>query len=123
MNTYADPRPAADASTPRYDARHPAPHTDRPLPAPGLAEVRIVSATPDAARQVAEVIHRAFTGEEPSSYPVGDDGSGTLLSLTVDTLREADASRGPETSAPQRRVPPGTRPGTLNGRVHHSEPG
>ena len=124
MNICADPQPAADASTPRYDTRHRAPNTDHPLPAPGLAEIRIVSATPEAARQVAEVIHRVFAGEEQRSYPAGDDGSGTRLYLTVDTLREVHASRGPAVSAPSRR---GGRYGsgtdTLDGRVHHGESG
>ncbi|WP_407551609.1 hypothetical protein QOM21_18850 [Streptomyces sp. Pv4-95] len=124
MNICADPQPAADASTPRYDTRHRAPHADHPLPAPGLAEVRIVSATPDAARQVAEVIHRVFVGEEQRSYPAGDDGSGTRLYLTVDTLREVSTSRGPAASAPpQRRGRHGSRTDTVNGRVHHGESG
>ncbi|MBT2442779.1 hypothetical protein J7E93_22240 [Streptomyces sp. ISL-36] len=54
-----------------------------PLPQAGHAEIRIVAATPDAARAVAEVIRRAFAGTEQRSYP-GPEG-GTRLRLTVDT--------------------------------------
>jgi hypothetical protein len=54
-------------------------------PAAGLAEVRITAATPDAARAVAELLRHAFAGCEQRSYPVGRNGSGTRLYLTVDT--------------------------------------
>ncbi|MEU9296149.1 hypothetical protein [Streptomyces sp. NPDC048266] len=53
------------------------------LPSAGYAEVRIVAATPEAARAVAEVVRRAFAGTEQRSYPVPE--GGTRLHLTVDT--------------------------------------
>ncbi|MEV4944324.1 hypothetical protein [Streptomyces sp. NPDC053755] len=52
-------------------------------PAAGHAEIRIVAATPEAARAVAEVIRLSFAGTEQRSYPVPD--GGTRLHLTVDT--------------------------------------
>ncbi|MFI8433984.1 hypothetical protein ACIGJO_09555 [Streptomyces sp. NPDC079020] len=53
------------------------------LPSAGHAEIRIVAATPEAARAVAQVIRRSFAGPEQRSYP-GPEG-GTRLHLTVDT--------------------------------------
>ncbi|MFE0646634.1 hypothetical protein ACFW2Y_34295 [Streptomyces sp. NPDC058877] len=61
------------------------------LPPPGHAEVRIVSATPDAARRVADVLRHCFAGGEQRSYPA--PGGGTRLHLTVDTDRAAEAAR------------------------------
>ncbi|MFD8869461.1 hypothetical protein ACFV1F_34925 [Streptomyces sp. NPDC059590] len=61
-------------------------------PSPGRAEVRIVSASPEAARQVAEVLRRCFAGAEQRSYPAGADG-GTRLHLTVDTRHTAGPAR------------------------------
>jgi hypothetical protein len=58
----------------------------------GRAEVRIVAASPGAARQVAEVLRHCFASTEQRSYPVGDDG-GTRLHLTVDTTRTAESAR------------------------------
>ncbi|WP_051856103.1 hypothetical protein [Streptomyces sp. NRRL B-1347] len=54
--------------------------------ADGRVEVRIVSADPDAARLVAQAPSRVLVCDEPRSYPVGGEGSGTRLHLTVDTL-------------------------------------
>lgn len=53
------------------------------------AEVRIVAATPEAARRVAEVLRRCFASTEQRSYPAGGEG-GTRLHLTLDTARTAD---------------------------------
>ncbi|WP_445515685.1 hypothetical protein [Streptomyces sp. NEAU-174] len=64
----------------------------RETPSAGRAEVRIVSASPEAARQVAEVLRRCFAGAEQRSYPAGADG-GTRLHLTVDTTLTAEPAR------------------------------
>ncbi|MFF9196638.1 hypothetical protein ACF09L_15655 [Streptomyces sp. NPDC014779] len=61
------------------------------LPPPGYAEVRIVAATPDAARMVADVLRHCFAGDEQRSYPT--PGGGTRLHLTVDTARTAEPAR------------------------------
>ncbi|MFI0240429.1 hypothetical protein [Streptomyces sp. NPDC016845] len=55
-------------------------------PADGHAEVRIVAADPESARQVALLLSRFFVCDEPRSYPAGSAGDGTRLHLTVDTL-------------------------------------
>lgn len=60
---------------------------DYSLPAADLAEVRIIAASPEAARRVAEVLRSAFDGGEQRSYPAGADDTGTRLNLTVDTTR------------------------------------
>ncbi|MCY0963215.1 hypothetical protein [Streptomyces sp. H27-H5] len=72
-------------------------------PATGRAEVRIVAASPEAARAVAEVLRHFFGATEQRSYPAPE--GGTRLHLTVDT----DAVAGPErpwlsTSRPLRGV-------------------
>ncbi|WJE02232.1 hypothetical protein [Streptomyces antimycoticus] len=61
-------------------------------PSAGCAEVRIVAASPEVARQVAEVLRRCFAGTEQRSYPASADG-GTLLHLTVDTTHTAEPAR------------------------------
>ncbi|MGW7431070.1 hypothetical protein ACWGIN_16120 [Streptomyces sp. NPDC054861] len=61
------------------------------LPQAGHAEVRVVAATPEAARAVAEVIRRCFAGTEQRSYPI--PGGGTRLHLTVDTETTAEPAR------------------------------
>ncbi|MFF3462626.1 hypothetical protein ACWCQN_03760 [Streptomyces sp. NPDC001984] len=53
------------------------------------AEVRIVAASPEVARRVAEVLRRCFSATEQRSYPAGA-GGGTRLQLTVDTSRTAE---------------------------------
>lgn len=58
------------------------------LPSAGHAEIRIVAATPEAARAVAEVIRRSFAGAEQRSYP--EPEGGTRLHLTVDTGSAAE---------------------------------
>ncbi|MFF3782943.1 hypothetical protein [Streptomyces sp. NPDC001933] len=63
-----------------------------PLPQAGHAEIRIVAATPEAARAVAEVIRRCFAGTEQRSYPAA--AGGTRLHLTVDT----ESAAGPALS-------------------------
>ncbi|MFE1383583.1 hypothetical protein ACFW6S_32010 [Streptomyces sp. NPDC058740] len=57
-------------------------------PSAGHAEIRIVAATPEAARAVAQVIRRSFAGAEQRSYPVSV--GGTRLHLTVDTESSAE---------------------------------
>jgi hypothetical protein len=76
--------------------------SDRSLPARGLAEVRIIAASPDAARRVAETLRRRFAATEQRSYPAGDEGAGTRLHLTVDVARSPQA---PELSEPIRPWP------------------
>jgi hypothetical protein len=68
--------------------------SDRSLPAPNIAEVRITAASPDVARLVAQVLRARFAGGEQRSYPAGDTGDGTRLHLTVDTARYTDVSAG-----------------------------
>ncbi|AOR33126.1 hypothetical protein BFF78_20500 [Streptomyces fodineus] len=63
-----------------------------PLPSEGHAEVRVVAATPEAARRVAEVLRRCFASTEQRSYPAGREG-GTRLHLTLDTVRAAEPAR------------------------------
>ncbi|MEV1079684.1 hypothetical protein ACWD1Y_38975 [Streptomyces sp. NPDC002814] len=61
-------------------------------PSDGHADVRIVAASPEDARRVAEVLRRCFAATEQRSYPVDTEG-GTLLRLTVDTTRAAEPAR------------------------------
>ncbi|MDX3132837.1 hypothetical protein PV367_24355 [Streptomyces europaeiscabiei] len=61
-------------------------------PSDGHAEVRVVAASPEVARRVAEVLRRCFDATEQRSYPAGPDG-GTRLDLTVDTTRAAEPAR------------------------------
>ncbi|AVH96656.1 MULTISPECIES: hypothetical protein [Streptomyces] len=75
------------------------------LPAPGHAEVRVVAATPDAARAVAEVLRHCFAGGEQRSYPAPD--GGVRLHLTVDTTRTAGPARSWLSTS---RPPSGTGP-------------
>ncbi|MGV9562630.1 hypothetical protein [Streptomyces sp. NPDC003480] len=63
-----------------------------PLPSEGHAEVRIVAATPEVARRVAEVLRRCFASTEQRSYPAGSEG-GTRLHLTLDTAHAAEPAR------------------------------
>ncbi|WP_086563840.1 hypothetical protein [Streptomyces africanus] len=58
----------------------------------GHAEVRIVAASPEVARRVAEILRLCFAASEQRSYPAGPDG-GTRLDLTVDTSRPAEPAR------------------------------
>ncbi|MEV6563482.1 hypothetical protein [Streptomyces kronopolitis] len=67
--------------------RHP-----QPLPAAGHAEVRIVAATPEVARLIAEALRSRFAATEQRSYPAGGEG-GTRLHLTVDTTHTAGPPR------------------------------
>ncbi|GAA4090109.1 hypothetical protein [Streptomyces shaanxiensis] len=61
-------------------------------PPDGHAEVRVVAASPEVARRVAEVLRRCFAATEQRSYPAGTEG-GTCLQLTVDTTRPAEPAR------------------------------
>ncbi|MGW2560546.1 hypothetical protein ACWCXB_15120 [Streptomyces sp. NPDC001514] len=63
-----------------------------PPPSDGRAEVRIVAASPEAARRVAEAVRQCFAATEQRSYPAGSDG-GTRLHLTVDTTHTAERAR------------------------------
>ncbi|MFF5449128.1 hypothetical protein [Streptomyces sp. NPDC012888] len=81
------------------------PTENEPPPQGGYAEIRIVSATPEAARAVAEVIRRRFAGTEQRSYPA--PGGGTRLHLTVDTETAAGSAR---TWLATSRPPTGTGP-------------
>ncbi|MGY5123204.1 hypothetical protein [Streptomyces nigrescens] len=63
-----------------------------PIPPAGRAEVRIVAASPETARQVAEILRRCYATTEQRSYPAGSDG-GTRLHLTVDTTRPSHPAR------------------------------
>ncbi|MFD4598150.1 hypothetical protein ACFWPQ_08920 [Streptomyces sp. NPDC058464] len=65
---------------------------DDPLPSESHAEVRIVAATPEVARRVAEVLRHCFASTEQRSYPAGA-GGGTRLHLTLDTDRTAGPAR------------------------------
>ncbi|MFF5701830.1 hypothetical protein ACFY7H_04930 [Streptomyces sp. NPDC012794] len=67
------------------------PHETEALPVAGNAEVRIVAASPEAARAVAEVLRRCFDATEQRSYPA--PGGGTRLHLTVDTEAVAGPAR------------------------------
>jgi hypothetical protein len=62
------------------------------LPSRGNAEVRIVAATPEVARRVAEVLRHCFASTEQRSYPAGE-GGGTRLHLTLDTTHTAEPAR------------------------------
>ncbi|MGW1075000.1 hypothetical protein [Streptomyces sp. NPDC002537] len=63
-----------------------------PAPPTGHADVRIIAASPDTARRVAEVLRHCFDSTEQRSYPAGQ-GGGTLLHLTVDTTHPAEPAR------------------------------
>lgn len=67
-------------------------NSEESVPSAGRAEVRIVAASPETARQVAEVLRRCFAATEPRSYPVAPEG-GTRLHFTVDTTRTAEPAR------------------------------
>ncbi|MDT9682591.1 hypothetical protein RND61_11000 [Streptomyces sp. TRM76323] len=82
-------------------------HDDTELPSAGHADVRVVAATPEVARRVAEVVRRCFASTEQRSYPAGPEG-GTLLHLRVDTTRPAGPARSwleSSESAPGERRP------------------
>ncbi|MET9438406.1 hypothetical protein [Streptomyces sp. NPDC006551] len=86
------------------------PAENEPLPQAGHADIRIVAATPEAARAVAEVIRRCFAGTEQRSYPVPE--GGTRLHLTVDTETAAEPARSWLTTSR-----PSTRTGTHDDEV------
>ena len=103
-NTTTGPRMTHDLLLTWAGEREARPHVHRhvllmnevtmqpPSPSAGRAEVRIVAASPEVARQVAEVLRRCFAGTEQRSYPAGADG-GTRLHLTVDTTHTAEPAR------------------------------
>ncbi|AIA05233.1 MULTISPECIES: hypothetical protein [Streptomyces] len=62
------------------------------LPSAGRADVRIVAASPEAARQVADVLRRRFAATEQRSYPV-DDSGGTRLHFTIDTIHTPELAQ------------------------------
>ncbi|WP_330263875.1 hypothetical protein [Streptomyces griseorubiginosus] len=61
-------------------------------PPDGHADVRIVAASPEVARRVAEVLRHCFAATEQRSYPADTKG-GTRLELTVDTTSAAEPAR------------------------------
>ncbi|MFJ9352571.1 hypothetical protein [Streptomyces sp. NPDC101237] len=63
-----------------------------PVPTEGHAEVRIVAATPEVARRVAEVLRRCFASTEQRSYPA-DHAGGTRLHITLDTAQAAEPAQ------------------------------
>ncbi|MFD5078856.1 hypothetical protein [Streptomyces sp. NPDC058371] len=97
------------------------PGAERPPAATGLAEVRIIAAHPDTAQLVAQVLRRYFSGDEPRSYPAGEDGSGTLLHFTVDTGFRGDT--GTDEPPADTAGPWLTSSGTHARRSHEDEPG
>ena len=58
----------------------------------GHADVRIVAASPEVARRVAEVLRHCFATNEQRSYPADAEG-GTRLELIVDTTSAAEPAR------------------------------
>jgi hypothetical protein len=78
---------------------------DPTLPEPGLAEIRIIAASPDVARQAAQALRTRFASTEQRSYPAGDTGSGTRLHLTVDTTHTPEH---PNSLQPRPTQPPAT---------------
>jgi hypothetical protein len=68
------------------------PNASEPMPTDGYAEVRIVAASPETARRIAEVLRRCFAATEQRSYPAAGEG-GTRLHLTVDTTHAAEPAR------------------------------
>ncbi|WP_326599197.1 hypothetical protein [Streptomyces sp. NBC_01803] len=82
--------------------------SDEPHSAPGLAEVRIIAASPEAARQIAETLRLRFATTVRRGHPVDDRLGETTLHLTVDTARP------PEDSGP-------FRPRLVTGPPHADE--
>ncbi|MEV5005720.1 hypothetical protein AB0K74_48220 [Streptomyces sp. NPDC056159] len=69
-----------------------------PLPSPDHAEVRIIAATPEVARRVAQVLRWCFSSTEQRSYPAGRGGA-TRLHLTIDTAHTAQSAQSWLTSS------------------------
>ncbi|MFF3847166.1 hypothetical protein [Streptomyces sp. NPDC002328] len=82
----------------------------------GRAEVRVVAASPEVARRVAEILRRCFDAtEQQRSYPTGPDG-GTRLDLTVNTTRAAQPARSwPEASRSAEEAAGGSETASGNG--------
>ncbi|MFF3276575.1 hypothetical protein ACFYWU_37445 [Streptomyces chrestomyceticus] len=101
-------RPLSDR--PKYTALRPGAATaaEEPLRGPGHAEVRIVAASPEAARLVAQTLRDHYAAAEQRSYPADAPDGGTRLHLTVDTTRTPGAVESP-------------RPWPVAGRPHHDE--
>ncbi|WP_424887416.1 hypothetical protein [Streptomyces sp. XH2] len=72
--------------------RTPNPASADPVPRAGRADIRVVAASPETARRVAEVLRHCFDSTEQRSYPAGREG-GTRLHLTVDTTQPAEPAR------------------------------
>ncbi|MEU1813743.1 hypothetical protein ABZ543_00910 [Streptomyces roseifaciens] len=70
----------------------PTPASAESVPPAGRADVRIVTASPETARRVAEVLRHCFDSTEQRSYPAGREG-GTRLHLTVDTTHPSGPAR------------------------------
>ncbi|MER5471140.1 hypothetical protein ABZX90_30145 [Streptomyces sp. NPDC002935] len=87
----------------------------------GHAEVRVVAASPEVARRVAEVLRRCFAATEQRSYPASTDG-GTRLQLTVDTNHPAEPARSwLETSRSSGKPSDGREPASRNGTFGRSQ--
>ncbi|MFF3949440.1 hypothetical protein ACFYYN_32135 [Streptomyces sp. NPDC001902] len=78
-------------------------------PRTALAEVRIIAASPEAARRVAETLRRHFAGTEQRSYPANPEG-GTRLHLTVDTTQGPGAVESFQSGAGTGHPAPTDRP-------------
>ncbi|MDX3850330.1 hypothetical protein [Streptomyces sp. AK02-01A] len=96
MTRYAgcpDPPVSGDlmnGARPRSRRRPQAGLPARNLPAPGLAEVRVIAESPETAQLIADVLRTVFAASEPRTYPADPVRGGTRLHLTVDTDCAAD---------------------------------
>lgn len=55
-------------------------------------EVRVVAASPETARRVADVLRRFFACDEGRSYPADPEGTHTRLHLTLDASYVEDST-------------------------------
>lgn len=107
-------RPARLLASPRRvtvgDRPPSAAHTVRTTPPrTALAEVRVIAASPEAARRVAETLRQTFAGTEQRSYPATPEG-GTRLHLTVDTTQAPQAVESFQSGAGTGYAPPTSQP-------------
>ncbi|MEU3185054.1 hypothetical protein ABZ707_12755 [Streptomyces sp. NPDC006923] len=97
-----------NGARPRSRRRPPSGLPARDLPAPGLAEVRVIAESPETAQLIADVLRAVFAASEPRSYPADPVRGGTRLHLTVDTDCAAD-------------LPEHRRPRRISARPHDDE--
>jgi len=84
-------------------------------PPDGHADVRIVAASLEASRRVAEVLRQCCAATEQRSYPADSEG-GTRLQLTVDTTpRQNRHGPGWRRAAPRRTTADGSEPTSRSG--------